>query len=86
MFQFEPKSRPSFSEIIKTLERLIPEYEDLLKKEAEDEIKIVNAGSLNNLIDVTDKSNMAARSEEVINKCATSAKDMIQQRKRKFIR
>ncbi|KAL0277078.1 UNVERIFIED_CONTAM: hypothetical protein PYX00_004485 [Menopon gallinae] len=77
---FEPKSRPSFSEIVKTLERLIPEYEELLKKESDEDIKIVNASSLDNLIDVTDKSSITARSEEVINKVANT-KDVMQQRK-----
>lgn len=85
MFQFEPKSRPSFSEIVNTLERLIPEYEELLKKESEEQITIVNASSLDNLIDVTDKSSITARSEEIINKCVANTKDVMQHRKRKSV-
>ncbi|KAK6638479.1 hypothetical protein RUM43_006746 [Polyplax serrata] len=78
---FEPKSRPSFTEIVKTLEKLIPEYEELLKKEAEEEIKLVPGGSLNNLIDVTDKGGITTRSEEVISNSNSSSKDVSHRRK-----
>lgn len=60
------------------LAQLIPEYQALMLKETSGKL----AGSLDNLIDVEDKTSIAARSEEVINLCAASCKDTPHHRKR----
>lgn len=62
------------------LARLVPEYQALILKEAAGKL----AGSLDNLIEAESKAakGMAARSEEVINLCASSSKEPHHHRKR----
>jgi hypothetical protein len=79
LFQFEPKSRPSFSEIVTSLEQIISDYQSNKQQDMNgSEKRLLACVSLGSDEKTGKVSCLGARSEEVIPTSAAEAEALLE--------